>query len=145
MRLIIGVVLGVVVLFYIGAMFGFFLFTICDDLVIRAVAFCTLIICLVIAVCTCFIIDFLGRHRIIWQDDSAWDFSSSQGLENEGILCVFLVFQTAELAEKPRRGTQTQLCGDALALFSHKVPRRVNHQERTTPPDKRPAAYSSVG
>jgi hypothetical protein len=31
------------------------------------------------------------------------------------------------LAEKPRRGTQTQLCGDALALFSHKVPRRVNH------------------
>lgn len=69
----------------------------------------------------------LGRHRIIWQDDSAWDFSSSQSLENEGILCVFLVFQTAELAEKPRRGTQTQLCGDALALFSHKVPRRVNH------------------
>ena len=40
MRLIIGVVLGVVVLFYIGAMFGFFPFTICDDLVIRAVAFC---------------------------------------------------------------------------------------------------------
>ena len=32
MRLIIGVVLGVVVLFYIGAMFGFFPFTICDDL-----------------------------------------------------------------------------------------------------------------
>ena len=116
MRLIIGVVLGVVVLFYIGAMFGFFPFTICDDLVIRAVAFCTLIICLVIAVCTCFIIDFLGRHRIIWQDDSVWDFSSSQGLENEGILCVFLVFQTAELAEKTRRGTQTQLCGDALSL-----------------------------
>lgn len=57
MRLIIGVVLGVVVLFYIGAMFGFFPFTICDDLVIRAVAFCTLIICLVIAVCTCFIIE----------------------------------------------------------------------------------------
>ena len=37
MRLIIGVVLGVVVLFYIGAMFGFFPFTICDDLVIRFV------------------------------------------------------------------------------------------------------------
>lgn len=34
---------------------------ICDDLVIRAVAFCTLIICLVIAVCTCFIIDFLDK------------------------------------------------------------------------------------
>ena len=52
MRLIIGVVLGVVVLFYIGAMFGFFPFTICDDLVIRQSE--TLIICLVIAVCTCF-------------------------------------------------------------------------------------------
>lgn len=51
-RLIVGVVIGVVVLFYIGAMFGFFPFTVCDDLVIRAVAFCTLIICLVIAVCT---------------------------------------------------------------------------------------------
>lgn len=62
MRLIIGVVLGVVVLFYIGAMFGFFPFTICDDLVIQAVAFCTLIICLVIAVCTCFIIDFLDKQ-----------------------------------------------------------------------------------
>ena len=61
MRLIIGVVLGVVVLFCIGAMFGFFPFTICDDLVIQAVAFCTLIICLVIAVCTCFIIDFLDK------------------------------------------------------------------------------------
>ena len=124
MRLIIGVVLGVVVLFYIGAMFGFFPFTLCDDLVIRAVAFCTLIICLVIAVCTCFIIDFLGRHRIIWQDDSVWDFSSSQGLENEGILCVFLVFQTTELAEKTRRGTQTQLCGDALKNYP---PGRVTH------------------
>ena len=55
------VVLGVVVLFYIGAMFGFFPFSLCDDLVIRAVAFCTLIICLVIAICTCFIIDFLDK------------------------------------------------------------------------------------
>lgn len=60
-RLIIGVMIGVVVLFYICAMFGFFPFTICDDLVIRAVAFCTLIICLVIAVCTFFIIDFLDK------------------------------------------------------------------------------------
>ena len=60
-RLIVGTVLGAVALFYIGAMFGFFPFTICDDLVIRAVAFCTLIICLVISVCTCFIIDFLDK------------------------------------------------------------------------------------
>ena len=54
-RLIVGVVIGVVVLF------GFFPFTVCDDLVIRAVAFCTLIIYLVIAVCTFFIIDFLDK------------------------------------------------------------------------------------
>lgn len=60
-RLIIGVVIGVVVLFYIGAMLGFLPFSLCDDLVIRAVAFCTLIICLVIAICTCFIIDFLDK------------------------------------------------------------------------------------
>ena len=60
-RLIVGTVLGAVALFYTGAMFGFFPFTICDDLVIRAVAFCTLIICLVISVCTCFIIDFLDK------------------------------------------------------------------------------------
>ena len=60
-RLLVGVVIGVVVLFYIRAMFGVFPCTICDDLFIRAVACCTFIICLVIAVCTFFIIDFLDK------------------------------------------------------------------------------------
>ena len=80
MRLIIGVVLGVVVLFYIGAMFGFFPFTICDDLVIRAVAFCTLIICLVIAVCTCFIIDFLDKKSTLqgpMPTSARWEVTNS--------------------------------------------------------------------
>lgn len=48
---IFGVGFGVVLLFYVGAMFDFFPF-VADDLVIRAMGFCTLIICLVIAICT---------------------------------------------------------------------------------------------
>lgn len=58
--LLIGVVIGVVILFYIGAMFNFFPF-IADDLVIRALGFCTLIICLMVAICTCFLLDFLNK------------------------------------------------------------------------------------
>ena len=58
--LLAGVVIGVVVLFYIGAMFDFFPF-IADDLVIRALGFCTLIICIVLAVCTCFLMDHLDK------------------------------------------------------------------------------------
>lgn len=58
--LIIGVGIGVIALFYMDAMFDFFPF-IADDLVIRALGFCTLIIGLVIAVCTCLILDFLSK------------------------------------------------------------------------------------
>lgn len=58
--LIVGVMIGVVVLFYIGAMFDFFPFF-ADDLVIRALGFCTLIICLVVAICTCFLLDFFDK------------------------------------------------------------------------------------
>ena len=57
---VVGIGRGVVLLFYIGAMFDFFPF-IADDLVIRALGFCTLIICLVIAVCTCFLADLLDK------------------------------------------------------------------------------------
>ena len=38
--------------------------------------------------------NFLGQHRTIWQEAPAWIFGSIQGLENEGILYVFLVFHT---------------------------------------------------
>lgn len=56
-KLIWGVLIGVIILFYTGAMFNFFPFTIVNDLVLRGVGFCTLIICLVIAVCTCIILE----------------------------------------------------------------------------------------
>ena len=40
---------------------------------------------------------FRGQHRTIWQEVSARIFASIQSLENEGILYVFLVFQTEEV------------------------------------------------
>lgn len=52
--LLIGVFIGVIIAYYIGAMMGFAPF-IADDLVISAIGFSTLIISMVIAVCTCFI------------------------------------------------------------------------------------------
>ena len=56
-KLILGVLFGVIFLFYAGAMFDFFPFIIINDLVLRGVGFCTLIVCLVIAVCTCIILE----------------------------------------------------------------------------------------
>ena len=43
----------------------------------------------------------------IRQADSPRDFSSRQGMECAGILCVFQAFQTAALAEKIRRSAMT--------------------------------------
>ena len=40
-----------------------------------------------------------------------------QSLENEGILYVFLVFQTEEVEQKDGGDSQTQLCGVALCTF----------------------------
>lgn len=54
-KMIAGVMIGVIAAFYAGAMFNFFPFF-ANDLTIRAMGFCTLIICVVIAVCTCIII-----------------------------------------------------------------------------------------
>ena len=54
-RIIVGVIAGVIAAYYAGAMFNFFPF-LAGDLTISAVGFCTLIICVVIAVCTCIII-----------------------------------------------------------------------------------------
>ena len=42
------------------------------------------------------------------------DFSPIQSLENEGILYVFLVFQTEEVGQKDGGDSQTQLCGAAI-------------------------------
>ena len=56
----------------------------------------------------------LRQHRTIWQEAPAWIFGSIQSLENEGILYVFLVFQTEEVGHKDGCGSQTQLRGVAL-------------------------------
>ena len=56
----------------------------------------------------------LRQHRTIWQEAPAWIFGSIQSLENEGILYVFLVFQTEEVGQKDGCGSQTQLRGVAL-------------------------------
>lgn len=47
--------MSVLVAYYGGAMLNFFPFA-ADDLSIRAIGFCTLIICIVIAICTSIII-----------------------------------------------------------------------------------------
>lgn len=51
----IGIIIGVICAYHIGAMMNFFPF-LGDDLVMREIGFCTLIICTVIAICTCIII-----------------------------------------------------------------------------------------
>ena len=44
-------------------------------------------------------------------------FAPIQSLENEGILYVFLVFQTEEVGQKDGGDSQSQLCGVALNTF----------------------------
>ena len=56
----------------------------------------------------------LRQHRAIRQEVSDRIFASIQSLENEGILYVFLVFQTEEVGQKDGGDSQTQLCGVAL-------------------------------
>ena len=56
----------------------------------------------------------LGQHRAIRQEVSDRIFAPIQSLENEGILYVFLVFQTEEVGQKDGGDSQTQLCGVAL-------------------------------
>ena len=55
-RFILCVVVVAIVAFYAGAMFSFFPFFF-DDPAVQAVGFGTLIVCAVIAVCTCVIVD----------------------------------------------------------------------------------------
>ena len=44
----------------------------------------------------------LRQHRTMGQALSAWDFVSSEGVENVGILCVFSIFHTVRLEQKTR-------------------------------------------
>ena len=56
----------------------------------------------------------LWQYRAIRQEVSDRIFAPIQSLENEGILYVFLVFQTEEVGKKDGGDSQTQLCGVAL-------------------------------
>ena len=60
----------------------------------------------------------LRQHRAIRQEVSDRIFAPIQSLENEGILYVFLVFQTEEVGQKDGGDSQTQLCGVALKSTS---------------------------
>ena len=51
-----------------------------------------------------------GQHRAIRQEVSDRIFAPIQSLKNEGILYVFLVFQTEEVGQKDGGDSQTQLC-----------------------------------
>ena len=57
---------------------------------------------------------YFGQHRAIRQEVSDRIFAPIQSLGNEGMLYVFLVFQTEEVGQKDGRDSQTQLCGVAL-------------------------------
>lgn len=60
-KIIAGILIGSIAAFYIGALINFFPFIIIDDIYINAIAFCTLIICGVIAVCTCIILSKINK------------------------------------------------------------------------------------
>ena len=64
-------------------------------------------------------LDRLRQHRAIRQEVSDRIFAPIQSLENEGILYVFLVFQTEEVGQKDGGDSQTQLCGVALTYKNH--------------------------
>ena len=59
-RCVAGVVIGVVAAYYAGAMMNFFPF-LADDLIVREVGFCTLIVCVVIALCAAWIVSELSQ------------------------------------------------------------------------------------
>ena len=76
----------------------------------------------------------LRQHRTIWQEAPAWIFGSIQSLENEGILYVFLVFQTEEVGQKGGCGSQTRLRGVALKKkfqFLEPSPKDAGHLRST--------------
>ena len=58
----------------------------------------------------------IRHHRAIRQEVSGRIFAPIQSLENEGILYVFLVFQTEEVGQKDGGDSQTQLCGAAIIV-----------------------------
>ena len=61
-KFILGIAIGVIATYYVGGMCNFLPF-IADDFAIRAVGFCTLIICVVLAICTSLIISAIQKNR----------------------------------------------------------------------------------
>lgn len=61
-KIIISTIIGTVIAFYVGAMFNFFPF-IGKDLIMREIGFCTLIICTVIAICSCVILNAIKKDN----------------------------------------------------------------------------------
>lgn len=61
-RFVLLTIAGVIICFYAGAMFNFIPF-VGDDLTIRAIGFCTAIICVVIVICTGVIIEKIEKNN----------------------------------------------------------------------------------
>ena len=62
LRTAISIIVGYFLLWYAGAMLNFFPF-VGDDLAIRAVGFTGLLICLIIVLCTCWIINEIKKIK----------------------------------------------------------------------------------
>lgn len=58
----VSIIVGFVVLWYAGAMFDFLPF-LGDDFAVRAIGFTGLLICAVIVVCTCWIINIIKKNK----------------------------------------------------------------------------------
>ena len=92
---------------------------------------------------------FLRQHRTIRQEVSGRIFVPIQSLENEGILYVFLVFQTEEVGQKGGWDSQAQLCGVALNYKPEYVPNTLcksgiyaTFSDKKFSPFGRPVLYS---
>lgn len=59
-RVAVPIIIGYIVLWYAGAMFNFFPF-LGDDFAVRAVGFTGLLICIVVVLCTCWIISEIRK------------------------------------------------------------------------------------
>ena len=62
LRTAISIIVGYFLLWYAGAMLNFFPF-VGDGLAIRAVGFTGLLICLIIVLCTCWIINEIKKNK----------------------------------------------------------------------------------
>ncbi len=62
LRQVIAIIVGFIVAWYAGAMLNFFPFM-ADDLSIRAIGFTGLLLCVVLVICTCWIIKEIRKSK----------------------------------------------------------------------------------